>query len=248
MANFVQEIEDIRSNLRTMRDYLISGSDGERFFARERLRRGYNLVGAVVDGDVIFGPSRFVGYKSITLKEHRKLGENNVLDGRETNPVIKQILGEQILPDDADWERIEELFLKLCEQVDVVPDNRPRKFWILNRLRPDLKTRDKTYSEGKLSFYVSTRIERSASARHACIEAHGTSCVVCGFNFEQTYGAHGKGFIHVHHLKPLHKARSGNRTDPKKDLVPVCPNCHYMLHRGDQLLAPEALREIMKGN
>nr|WP_299823294.1 HNH endonuclease [uncultured Jannaschia sp.] len=99
---------------------------------------------------------------------------------------------------------------------------------------------------GALSFYVSTRYERNQAARKACINAHGTSYIVCGFNFEQSYGEHGKDFIHVHHLRPLYQASCGNRTDPIKDLVPVCPNCHYMLHRGNQLLTPEELKLIMK--
>jgi hypothetical protein len=55
----------------------------------------------------------------------------------------------------------------------------------------------------------------------------------------------GRGFIHVHHLQPLSEAGGGETTDPEKDLVPVCPNCHYMLHRGDNLLSPEELRELL---
>jgi len=54
--------------------------------------------------------------------------------------------------------------------------------------------------------------------------------MVCKFNFEETYGEIGKGFIHVHHIKPL--ASSGEtRVDPYNDLVVVCPNCHSIIHR-----------------
>lgn len=246
MVEFVEDVAGVRRNLRTMRNYLLSTNDEERFFGRERLRRGYNLVAALVDGDVLFAPSRFVGYKNITIRAHKKLGQDNRLDGKETNPVLQRILGTQTLPDDPEWPKIEEMFLRLCEKIDVVPINRNRKFWVLDDLRPDQAKPAGTYSEGALSFYVSTRYERNPAARKACIDAHGTSCSVCGFNFEQSYGAHGKDFIHVHHLRPLYQARSGNRTDPTKDLVPVCPNCHYMLHRGNQLLTPEELKLIMK--
>ncbi len=229
-----------------MRNYLLSTNDEERFFARERLRRGYNLVATVVDGDVLFAPSRFVGYKNITIKAHKKLGEKNRLDGKETNPVLQRILGAQTLPDDPEWPKIEEMFLRLCEKIDVVPINRDRKFWVLDDLRQDQAKPTGKYAEGALSFYVSTRYERNQAARKACIDKHGTSCVVCGFNFEQSYGEHGKDFIHVHHLRPLYQAGSENRTDPIEDLVPVCPNCHYMLHRGHRLLTPEELKLIIK--
>jgi hypothetical protein len=41
-------------------------------------------------------------------------------------------------------------------------------------------------------------------------------------------------FIHVHHVKPLAARKGKSYTlNPRKDLVPVCPNCHTMLHRTD---------------
>ena len=243
MADFVQNVDDIRINLKTIRNYFVFGNEEERGFARERLRLGHNLVAAVVGGDVIFGPSRFVGYKSISLKKHRQLGVEHDLDGKQTDPKIKRILGKATTRDDADWKRIEERYLWLCEKVDVVPSKvRKRKFWTLDELTSDPQVPNGTYTEGALSFYVSTRHERDASARKACIEAQGTSCMVCGFNFEGVYGARGKGFIHVHHLKPLSMAGAGRRINPEKDLVPVCPNCHYMLNRGDQMLSPADMK------
>ena len=41
----------------------------------------------------------------------------------------------------------------------------------------------------------------------------------------------GKDFIHVHHIIPLNEIKEEYTVDPIKDLVPVCPNCHAMLHR-----------------
>ena len=34
--------------------------------------------------------------------------------------------------------------------------------------------------------------------------------------------------------------------DPVKDLIPVCPNCHAMLHRKTPPLLPEELGRILK--
>lgn len=246
MSDLVQDVEDIRSNLMTVRDYLTSQNDEELVFARERLRLGSNLVAAVVEGDVVFGPSRVVGYKGITLKRHRELGQLNMLDGKQTDPAISRLLGNFIRSGDSGWDEIESLFHKLCDQVGVAPGNKRRKFWAVGELTADLEASKQMYKEGALAFFVSSRFERSAAARKACIDTHGVSCIVCGFNFEQVFGEHGKGFIHVHHLRPLYKADADYKTDPKMDLVPVCPNCHYMLHRGGKDLSPDALRSIMK--
>ena len=87
------------------------------------------------------------------------------------------------------------------------------------------------YTEGEVHEVVLNRYERSREARDACIAVKGCRCIVCGFDFEQTYGEIGKGFIHVHHLTPVSSIGKEYRLNPQTDLVPVCPNCHNMLHR-----------------
>lgn len=90
---------------------------------------------------------------------------------------------------------------------------------------------DHEMAEGERTTIEVSRIERDTKARKKCIDIFGTTCAVCGFNFEKTYGKIGEGFIHVHHLKPLAAAKGRRKVDPKTDLRPVCPNCHEMLHR-----------------
>lgn len=53
----------------------------------------------------------------------------------------------------------------------------------------------------------------------------------CGFDFEAVYGEIGRGFAHVHHLRPLAEATGPTRT-ALSDLAVVCPNCHAMIHVG----------------
>jgi 5-methylcytosine-specific restriction protein A len=103
------------------------------------------------------------------------------------------------------------------------------------------------YTEGSLSNVSVNRYERDRDARDLCIERKGLNCIVCGFNFENIYGGLGEGFIHVHHLKPLSEIRESYQVDPINDLVPVCPNCHAMIHRYG-LLSIEQLREILEEN
>jgi predicted HNH restriction endonuclease len=85
--------------------------------------------------------------------------------------------------------------------------------------------------EGNRALVYVNRYERDARTRAACIRFFGVACSVCGFEFGRVYGDIGNGFIHVHHLAPLSMAGKAHRVDPKKDLRPVCPNCHEMLHR-----------------
>jgi len=86
--------------------------------------------------------------------------------------------------------------------------------------------------------------ERSPKARRACIKYWGAKCCVCKCDFAKIYGEIGEGFIVVHHLKPLAEVGEQYEVDPIKDLCPVCPNCHAMIHRSrEQTLKLDELRE-----
>jgi len=75
-------------------------------------------------------------------------------------------------------------------------------------------------------------------------------CSACHFNFENFYGDIGKGYIEIHHLKPIFAYSGGEEcllSDALKNVTPVCCNCHKMIHRkNDQLLSIPSLREIIK--
>lgn len=92
--------------------------------------------------------------------------------------------------------------------------------------------------------------ERNSIARKKCIEYHGTNCIVCDFKFRDIYGKFAEDFIHVHHIVPLSEINKEYIIDYKRDLVPVCPNCHAMLHRikDSNYLTVDELREIVRNN
>ncbi len=97
--------------------------------------------------------------------------------------------------------------------------------------------------EGAVRQITSSKYERNPQARKICIETYGTKCFVCGFDFEKTYGEIGKNFIHVHHLKQVASIKKEYEINPIKDLRPVCPNCHAMIHRKKIPLTIEELRK-----
>jgi 5-methylcytosine-specific restriction protein A len=104
---------------------------------------------------------------------------------------------------------------------------------------------DRSYNEGKSNQVIQTIYERNPAARKKCIEYYGYSCSVCNFNFENHYGEIGKNYVHVHHLKLIAKAEKEYEVDPIKDLRPVCPNCHAMLHKQNPPFKIEYLNSLI---
>lgn len=102
------------------------------------------------------------------------------------------------------------------------------------------------YYEGEKRRRIATYYERDPKARKECIDKHGLSCAVCGFNFEKVYGNHGKNYIHVHHIVPLHTIGKRYKIDPIKDLIPLCANCHAMIHIGKEMKTVDKLKELLR--
>jgi predicted HNH restriction endonuclease len=102
------------------------------------------------------------------------------------------------------------------------------------------------YPEGSTKQVLVNKYERNPAARAACIKHYKALCAVCKFNFEERYGDLGAGFIHVHHKIPLSSIAEDYEVDPIKDLVPVCPNCHSMLHRTAKVLTVEELQALLR--
>jgi predicted HNH restriction endonuclease len=70
---------------------------------------------------------------------------------------------------------------------------------------------------------------------------------VCGFDFDDFYGSElAREYIEIHHTQSI---TAGARVpDPATDLIPLCSNCHSMVHRErGKILPVAALRaRIMK--
>ena len=108
------------------------------------------------------------------------------------------------------------------------------------------------YKEGRRFEILTNRYQRNASVRRDCIQRFGAVCRVCGFDFEEYFGAlafsrKNEKFIHVHHLEQLANTETEHEVRPE-DLLPVCPNCHAMLHQTEPPTTPEFAREILKKN
>lgn len=116
-----------------------------------------------------------------------------------------------------------------------------------NPIPEEIDTSQK-YIEGASQEVSVNTYERNADARAKCIAHHGYKCSACSFDFEEVYGAIGKNYIHVHHIVPLSEIREEYEVDPINDLIPVCPNCHAIIHRTQPALTVKQLREHLLQN
>lgn len=98
--------------------------------------------------------------------------------------------------------------------------------------------------EGAVRSITVNRYERDPKARLACLEHHGYICQACDADLTQTYGDEfGRRAIHVHHVIPMATRGEEYRLDPIRDLVPLCPNCHNVIHKTDPVLTPVEFRK-----
>jgi len=109
----------------------------------------------------------------------------------------------------------------------------------------ELPEKEETLMEGIKKNIIVNAYERNTKARELCIQYFGLSCSVCEINFETFYGKIGINYIHVHHLVPISTMGDSYQIDPIKDLRPVCPNCHAMLHKKNPPLTIEELKNIL---
>ena len=73
------------------------------------------------------------------------------------------------------------------------------------------------------------RYERDSKNRKEAIKEHGVRCFGCDIKMEEMYGKIARGFIEIHHVKPISTVPEGYRPNIN-DLVPLCPNCHAVVH------------------
>ncbi len=103
-------------------------------------------------------------------------------------------------------------------------------------------------TEGSPSTYYGVRYERDPTLRLQAIAIHGVACKACGFDFGKAYGEYAKGFIHVHHTQPISEFEAPKAVNPETDLVPLCANCHAVVHRRrDRTLSVDELKGLVRG-
>ncbi|WP_177763106.1 HNH endonuclease [Flavobacterium sp. I3-2] len=96
--------------------------------------------------------------------------------------------------------------------------------------------------EGAKKIIIVNKYERSRKARKKCLEYHGYNCKICNILLEDKYGDIASKYIHVHHLTKVADIGKEYIINPIQDLVPICPNCHSMIHKLNPMLSIEELK------
>jgi 5-methylcytosine-specific restriction protein A len=102
------------------------------------------------------------------------------------------------------------------------------------------------YPEGAVETVHVNRYERDRRNRAAAIAIHGSRCHGCNTEMSDSYGPVAVGLIEVHHTIPVSAMGADYRVNPATDLIPLCPNCHAVVHRKHPPLSLEELKATVK--
>lgn len=188
--------------------------------------------------------NRQVGQIGKTISKHLGIAPPTYYGDRGEQPAYFFLVGEYFK--DTGWNMWEEL-QKALENLNLVSGDTDDRY-IIERLPTEAYQFDEQqlFKEGKVVQVFVNRYERNQEARLQCIKHYGDGCYVCGFNFGQVYGDTAKGFIHVHHKIPLADINEEYQVDPINDLVPLCANCHSVVHLTKRALTIEELKKLTK--
>jgi len=193
----------------------IDNANPTRFVESKNLFASYNLVCKIEDGLLL----------SVDDRTHK------IPKGRGS--IGQKHIWYPNFYDNNDGAAVRDSALEYIERVERVTDD-----------YNDLMQAERVFSEGAGRGIVSIQTkERNANAIKEAKRIHGYKCCVCGFDFFNMYGDAGNQKIVIHHLIQI---ADGERvTDPTTDLVPVCDNCHAIIHKKRPMYTIEEVRKII---
>lgn len=130
----------------------------------------------------------------------------------------------------------------VAKQLEIVWSQRTSNSDVFGR--EELKDVTASIQTNSSRVYVN-RYERDPRARALCLGHHGMHCACCGVLLADVYGNAASNLIHVHHLTPLANLPDGIEIDPVRDLRPVCPNCHAVIHTTNPPLGIEEVKMML---
>jgi predicted HNH restriction endonuclease len=199
------------------------GKMTNKAFLPYRLSTEPHYFGAGIIGDSIEDPGSLKKDRYCEILEYREF--ENAVPIKVSNAYIEEIPESK----KANYWRFgvreisQNIYDKILAQANF-------KVYKVSLPKNDGELESYNFIEGKKRERFSSYYERNPFYRNKAIEIHGLFCMVCGFNFEKIYGDLGRGFIHVHHNKPVSES-GGTRINPKTDMSVLCPNCHSMIHK-----------------
>ncbi|ENZ14042.1 HNH endonuclease [Enterocloster clostridioformis] len=119
------------------------------------------------------------------------------------------------------------------------------------RLPEELDDADLNIKEGAKKQITVNAYERNPKARAACIKHYRKKnggklvCEICGFDFGAVYGANFADKIHIHHIVEISTIGEEYEVDARRDLIPICPNCHLVAHSKKPAYTPAEIKQMI---
>lgn len=244
ILKLVENKLELQENSNIFNSYMNKKGTKEYKWALNLLRKGMCFLIIKKDEKYSFYTSRFIGYKGNTYLKHKEAKEK---DGKETNSCLEKLLGSKF-EEDKELERFYNEYLK---EFIISPTKSKKKFILCDLELKSIELEEnltfESSVEGKPKLRYVTTYERNPKLRAEAIKIHGCFCAACGFDFERVYGELGKGYIHIHHKVPVSELEEPKEVEPRTDLIPLCANCHSIVHRKKKkTLSIKELKETLK--
>ena len=125
----VRNLAEITANMDTLDEYLNRKVEPFYSFTLGLIKKGVCFAVRKSDGAYHFYPSRFIGYANNSMDQHLN---NDMKDGKETNPAITHILRCPVCKD----SMLDNEYRLYCEHLGFVANDKgafgvERKFWKL---------------------------------------------------------------------------------------------------------------------
>lgn len=201
-----------------------------------------------------FAPNKFIGYKNTTCENYKSDGY-----GGETKKALANFFN-QVDPSSDEFVRLSTKLEEFAKSVKRKISKRTYTeggiFIPKNEFYSSEENFNDTLVQGgepisvpegnKKKRFLSYR-ERNPLLREIVIRNKGLICCACGFDFCKTYGDRGRGYIEVHHTKPVAGYEEEHLVDWANDMEVVCSNCHRMIHRSrNNVLSINDLKKFLK--
>ncbi len=228
----VTTIEQLRENVAYLWAAANKPNERLRVEAQKLLRNGSHYV-ALVDGkSVRFGPSRFIGYRSNTLKRHNR---NHFKHGNVTDKAVNEIYGKQCITN----PELDKAFLSFLRGIKAKPANKQRKYWWDSSVQQSLAkatnntiVNDTNINHGGeatcllpgTEILVTTKQRRNHDRfQRALLLEWDNRCAFSDCNIQS--------LVQAAHIKPWGACTPHERTDICNGL-PLTPTAHALFDRG----------------
>lgn len=194
-------------------------SDSPHYFAVAKIGKVYPDKGST-KGDLFATIVDFIPFQKAVLAKNESDYLEIIPESRKTNYWRD---GVRVINQD--------IYQKIISLAELDQVSEPILEYSVRKELDDIENSLESSSEGKSSIRYVTTYERDPKYRKQAIAIHGNSCIACGFNFGAFYGEYAEGYIHIHHRTPVSEFGGPKTIDPETDLVPLCANCHSVVHR-----------------